>query len=254
MRPHCLPPRLRPIPLGLVGRRFLQQQLRQRLRERHRSGASRSQVPDLERLLFQSFTFFKWAFATPPPPPPAPPPRAEGGYARILHVQAARCKSDWDCSLAGTCASASGKCTCDAWATGTDCSYINLKPVDRKKLGYMDPTVSAQGPLSLPLSPPSPPSPSPKIKNSRDRQKTRRCEDERESLAARAWRLLLGARTHVYTAAVTPHPLSLRPPTHLRSGHRGVATRCLAPMARRAPHHSQIDWSADIIALYGGDR
>lgn len=46
------------------------------------------------------------------------------------------CSDDWDCSLAGTCAE--GACTCDAWASGADCSYLNFQPVDRSRLGYMD--------------------------------------------------------------------------------------------------------------------
>ena len=47
------------------------------------------------------------------------------------------CRSDWDCSLAGVCL-CSGRCRCDPWATGTDCSYLNLQPVVRERLGYLD--------------------------------------------------------------------------------------------------------------------
>ena len=54
-----------------------------------------------------------------------------------------RCADDWDCSLAGDCVS--GACVCDAWATGDDCSYLNMLPVDPTRLGYLDPVHSSWG-------------------------------------------------------------------------------------------------------------
>ena len=54
-----------------------------------------------------------------------------------------RCSTDWDCSLAGDCVS--GACVCDAWATGDDCSYLNMLPVDPDRLGYLDPVHSSWG-------------------------------------------------------------------------------------------------------------
>jgi hypothetical protein len=53
------------------------------------------------------------------------------------------CATDWDCSLAGACTA--GKCQCDAWASGSDCSYLNFQPMDRAALGYIDPTWSSWG-------------------------------------------------------------------------------------------------------------
>ena len=50
-----------------------------------------------------------------PVPPLQPPPR--GG---------APCKVDTDCFLAGVCVAS--KCACDAWATGANCSLLNLAP------------------------------------------------------------------------------------------------------------------------------
>ena len=32
-------------------------------------------------------------------------------------------------------AALAGKCACDAWATGSDCSYIHFKPVDPAQMG-----------------------------------------------------------------------------------------------------------------------
>ena len=46
-----------------------------------------------------------------------------------------KCKDDWDCSLSGLCVR--GTCQCDAWATGLDCSYLNLAPIDKSRLGYL---------------------------------------------------------------------------------------------------------------------
>ena len=48
-----------------------------------------------------------------------------------------KCRTDDDCSLAGTCDAKTGKCQCDAWATGVDCSYLNFQPLDPSKLGYL---------------------------------------------------------------------------------------------------------------------
>ena len=36
--------------------------------------------------------------------------------------------TDWECSLAGVCRG--GACACDPWASGRDCSWLNLEPVD----------------------------------------------------------------------------------------------------------------------------
>ena len=54
-----------------------------------------------------------------------------------------RCADEWDYSLAGDCVS--GACVCDAWATGDDCSYLNMLPVDPTRLGYLDPVHSSWG-------------------------------------------------------------------------------------------------------------
>jgi hypothetical protein len=56
-----------------------------------------------------------------------------------------KCKEDWDCSLAGVCDTTTGKCACDPWTTGSDCSYMNFQPVDLKELGYLDPKQSSWG-------------------------------------------------------------------------------------------------------------
>merc|ERR1712070_1063897 len=69
-------------------------------------------------------------------------PDCGGGCANTTHSD---CSSDWDCSLSGTC-DHRGKCVCDAWATGSDCSYLNFQKIDRKSgLGYIDPTWSSWG-------------------------------------------------------------------------------------------------------------
>lgn len=47
--------------------------------------------------------------------------------------------------MAGTCDQSTGECACDSWATGSDCSYLNFKPVDKAKLGYLDPTHTSWG-------------------------------------------------------------------------------------------------------------
>ena len=56
-----------------------------------------------------------------------------------------KCSTDWDCSFAGVCDTPRGTCTCDAWATGSDCSYLNFKPVDPAQMGYVDPHQSSWG-------------------------------------------------------------------------------------------------------------
>ena len=58
-------------------------------------------------------------------------------------VSTGQCTNDWDCSLAGTCIE--GKCECDPWAEGVDCSYLRFQPVDKSKLGYLDEHHSSWG-------------------------------------------------------------------------------------------------------------
>lgn len=58
-------------------------------------------------------------------------------------VHTAACTTDWDCSLAGECTG--GKCACDPWATGPDCSKVNLLPVDKQRMGYIDPVSTSWG-------------------------------------------------------------------------------------------------------------
>ena len=55
-----------------------------------------------------------------------------------------KCNSDMDCSLSGVCTS-EGKCQCEPWADGADCSYLKFKPVDKSKLGYLDEHHSSWG-------------------------------------------------------------------------------------------------------------
>jgi hypothetical protein len=38
------------------------------------------------------------------------------------------CVEDWDCALSGMCVSSA--CVCDIWATGPQCTYLNLQPAD----------------------------------------------------------------------------------------------------------------------------
>ena len=63
---------------------------------------------------------------------------AAGGGTQFL------CREDADCSLTGVCAP-NGKCECNPWATGADCLYLKLKPVDRLRLGYLDEDHSSWG-------------------------------------------------------------------------------------------------------------
>jgi hypothetical protein len=37
----------------------------------------------------------------------------------------AKCVTDWNCSLGGSCLD--GKCVCDPWFTGLNCTYLNLQ-------------------------------------------------------------------------------------------------------------------------------
>ena len=72
-------------------------------------------------------------------------PNASCGSGCANFSAAFRCTSDWDCSLAGVCSS-DGKCVCDAWASGSDCSYLNFQPLDPKAgYGYIDETWSSWG-------------------------------------------------------------------------------------------------------------
>jgi len=61
------------------------------------------------------------------------------------HNATSKCKTDWDCSLAGTCTLSTGVCSCDAWAGGSDCSYLSFLPVDKEQMGYVDPQHSSWG-------------------------------------------------------------------------------------------------------------
>jgi len=112
-------------------------------------------------------TFSGYTSGTCAPAPPAPAPagiyRCDAGEGeRGVCIQgtgpykdstcdgkcgtpAPECKADWDCSLAGVCDTTSGKCSCDPWASGSDCSYLNFEPVDLNQLGYLDPLQSSWG-------------------------------------------------------------------------------------------------------------
>ena len=37
------------------------------------------------------------------------------------------------------------QCKCDAWTEGSDCSYLNLLPVDKTRMGYIDPVYTSWG-------------------------------------------------------------------------------------------------------------
>mmetsp|Transcript_5596 Transcript_5596/g.12126 ORF Transcript_5596/g.12126 Transcript_5596/m.12126 type:complete len:637 (+) Transcript_5596:94-2004(+) len=54
------------------------------------------------------------------------------------------CTTDLECSLSGVC-TPEGKCECDPWAEGPDCSYLKFEPVDRARLGYLDERHSSWG-------------------------------------------------------------------------------------------------------------
>lgn len=70
--------------------------------------------------------------------------RTMHGYVSGL-VEPKKCSSDWNCSLSGICQLATGKCICDPWAEGEDCSYLRLLPVDKTRLGYRHPNYSSWG-------------------------------------------------------------------------------------------------------------
>ncbi|KAL7539341.1 hypothetical protein ACHAXR_009225 [Thalassiosira sp. AJA248-18] len=55
-----------------------------------------------------------------------------------------KCTSDMDCSLAGVCLP-NGKCECDPWTEGPDCSYLKFAPVDKSRLGYVNEHHSSWG-------------------------------------------------------------------------------------------------------------
>ena len=59
-------------------------------------------------------------------------------------VQGGKCTSDIDCSLSGVC-TPEGKCQCDDWAEGVDCSYLKFQPVDKSRLGYLHEQHSSWG-------------------------------------------------------------------------------------------------------------
>jgi hypothetical protein len=110
--------------------------------------------------------WFVWATSAPAPAPPAywgcDPFGGERGSCVNYHgnfkdstcdgtcganasTPVYKCKTDWDCSLSGTCDTASGKCTCDAWASGSDCSYLRFKAIDKAAIGYVDKQVGTSG-------------------------------------------------------------------------------------------------------------
>jgi len=59
-------------------------------------------------------------------------------------VHGGRCTSDIECSLAGVC-TPEGKCQCDPWAEGLDCSYLKFAPVDKSRVGYLNEHYSSWG-------------------------------------------------------------------------------------------------------------
>lgn len=74
-----------------------------------------------------------------------------GGCAKPWPSPGFRCASDWDCSLSGVCDAGTGACECDAWASGSDCSYLAFQPLDRSSgrngssYGYVDAQHSSWG-------------------------------------------------------------------------------------------------------------
>ena len=72
-------------------------------------------------------------------------PTSQCGSGCAKSTSAFKCRTDWDCSLAGACAG-DGTCACDAWASGADCSYLRFAPMNRShNLGYVDGTHSSWG-------------------------------------------------------------------------------------------------------------
>ena len=130
-------------------------------------GTCYPKTTDAGRRSFHGYTSGKLPGATPAPTPPSPPsgwgcdplggergvcvnkagnfPDSTCGGGCAKPSMGFACKSDWDCSLAGTCDVASGKCSCDAWASGTDCSYLAFAPLEHAALGYVDAEHSSWG-------------------------------------------------------------------------------------------------------------
>jgi len=69
---------------------------------------------------------------------------SSGRISGLLRSSEWKCETDLDCSLSGVCAR-NGKCRCDAWAEGIDCSYLQFKPVDKSRLGYLHEDHSSWG-------------------------------------------------------------------------------------------------------------
>ena len=53
------------------------------------------------------------------------------------------CSADWDCALAGECAS--GRCACDPWATGAQCDLLNLVDAATDAQGMQVPNYHSWG-------------------------------------------------------------------------------------------------------------
>ncbi len=60
------------------------------------------------------------------------------------------CETDWDCSLAGVCATANSTCVCDVWATGPSCDLLNLSPASSDNLGFQVPNYHSWGGHAMP--------------------------------------------------------------------------------------------------------
>lgn len=84
---------------------------------------------------------------SPPPQAHSAPNKAEATERQTNASSSSadffRCKDDWDCSLGGSCWQ--GRCNCDSWLSGEDCSYLNFELVDKSKLGYLDERYSSWG-------------------------------------------------------------------------------------------------------------
>eukprot|EP01084_Bolivina_argentea_P253318 425469_1 len=46
------------------------------------------------------------------------------------------CNNDEDCYLRGSCIE--NKCVCDYWAIGNNCEYLNLLPINKSQMGYIN--------------------------------------------------------------------------------------------------------------------